>query len=349
MKIGVLGAGQLGQMLALARPSLDLKFVFMDPSSEACAAHLGDMIVGEFTDQKKLALFCDSVDLVTYESENIPASCAEFVAAHRPIYPGLNALITAQDRLVEKNFFSALGIPVAEFLTIDNNEELMKAAEMLGFPFIVKTRRQGYDGKGQFFIKNLQDLDQVKKWYLTNALAEKKVNFQREISIIALRAKNGETRFYDLCENRHENGILRQTQNRPNDPLFNMAKHYAQKMLEKLDYVGILVIEFFDCDGVLIANEMAPRVHNSGHWTIEGAKCSQFENHLRAICGLPLGDTQSLGNFLMTNIIGDFKPYASLLNMPGVFVHDYGKAARPGRKLGHVTQLIGQLRHENPQ
>lgn len=341
MKIGVLGAGQLGQMLALAGRTLNLEFVFLDPSQEACAASLGKMLVGDLHDEQKLAQLCEFAELITYESENIPRLTAEFISVRRPFYPSLNALITAQDRLLEKEFFSALGIPVAEFLTIDTKEDLIKVAETFNFPFIVKTRHQGYDGKGQFVIKNAQDLEQLKKLHLNNALAEKRVNFQREVSIIAVRAHSGETRFYDLCENYHENGILRQTRNRPKDPLFDSAKHYAQLVLDKLNYVGVLVIEFFDCDGKLIANEMAPRVHNSGHWTIEGTACSQFENHLRAICDLPLGDTASHGNFLMTNIIGDFALYTDLLNTPGVFVHDYGKAARPGRKLGHVTQLIG--------
>lgn len=340
MKLGILGAGQLGQMLALAGRSLNINCFFMDHATDACAASYGTMMVGEFSDEAKLTKLCEAVDLVTYESENIPRLTAEFVASQRSMYPGLAALITAQDRLFEKECFSSLDIPVAEFLTIDNNEDLSKAAEVFHFPFIVKTRRQGYDGKGQYVINNSQDLEELKNRYLTNAIAEKKVNFSRELSIIAVRGKNGETRFYDLCENHHENGILRYTRNRPQDPLFSQAKNYAQKALDKLNYVGVLVIEFFDCGGDLVANEMAPRVHNSGHWTIEGTACSQFENHLRAIFGLPLGDTKSLGLYLMTNIIGDFSAYEKLIHTPGVFVHDYGKAPRPGRKLGHVTQPI---------
>lgn len=340
MKVGVLGAGQLGQMLALAGQPLNLEFVFIDRSADACAAHLGCMIVGELQDQVKLVQLCKLVDLVTYESENIPAATAEFVSAQNRLFPELNALLSSQDRWVEKNFFRELNIPVADFLTIDSQEDAVKAAEKFMFPFIIKTRRQGYDGKGQFQVKNSEDLLRLQQHNLNNMIAEKMVKFQREVSIIAVRSQNGEIRFYDLCENQHQAGILQQTRNRPNDPLFNSAKQYAEKVLTKLNYVGVLVIEFFDCDGKLIANEMAPRVHNSGHWTIEGAVCSQFENHLRAICNLPLGETQSRGNFLMTNIIGDFADYSDLLNTANAFVHDYGKAPRIGRKLGHVTQQI---------
>ncbi len=339
MKVGVLGGGQLGRMLALAGIPLGLEFVFIERYPAAPAHTVGKLLLGELDDPQLLKSLCEQVDVVTFESENISLATAQFVAQHAPLYPAVAALEVAQDRWHEKQFFNQCGIQTAAFLPIATTTDLAKAQAKLGFPFIVKTRREGYDGKGQFKVTNQAELDDLLQRELTDCIAEKIVNFEREISIIAVRSVSGEERFYDLCENHHQLGVLRKTFNKPVDPSFEQAKQYASLVLKKLNYVGVLVIEFFEKNGVLMANEMAPRVHNSGHWTIEGAVCSQFENHVRAICQLPLGDTRSLGLYCMTNIIGEMPNRAELLKKSGLHLHDYGKKPRPGRKLGHTNQM----------
>jgi len=338
MRIGVLGGGQLGRMLALAGYPLGLEFVFYDHNPQACAAALGTLVLGEFDDTEKLTAFAQQVDLVTVEFENIPLAALEHVAQFVPVYPGPRAVSAAQDRLDEKQLFQSLGIPTPEFYTADNAESLADTLASHNDTLIVKSRRFGYDGKGQLVLDSATAAS--KAWETLGGvplIAEQRMQFQREVSIIVVRSRSGETGFYPLTENLHKQGILRRSQVSVHDPLQAMAEDYAQRVLAELDYVGVLAFEFFDCNGELVANEIAPRVHNSGHWTIEGAATSQFENHLRAILDWPLGDTSVRARCVMYNVIGEMPDPASLLKVPDIHLHYYGKAPRPGRKLGHIT------------
>ncbi|WP_455376585.1 5-(carboxyamino)imidazole ribonucleotide synthase [Kaarinaea lacus] len=338
MRIGVLGGGQLGRMLALAGYPLGLEFVFYDRNPEACAAGLGTLVVGEFDDKAQLSAFAKQVDVVTVEFENIPLSTLEYVAQFVPVYPGPHAVSAAQDRLDEKQLFESLGIPTPEFYTVDDAESLTDIAQRHNDTLVVKSRRFGYDGKGQLVLES-PDLA-AKAWTALGGvplIAEQLIEFKREVSVIAARNNSGDVCCYPLTENMHKQGILRRSQVRLHDALQSKAEEYAQSVMRKLDYVGVLAFEFFDCDGRLVANEIAPRVHNSGHWTIEGAATSQFENHLRAILDWPLGDTSVYASCVMYNIIGTQPDIKMLLQVPDSHVHYYGKAPLPGRKLGHVT------------
>lgn len=338
MKIGILGAGQLGRMLALAGYPLNLDFVFLDPAVGACAAPLGEHIHADYVDEHALAEFCVGVDLATYEFENVPAKTAEFVASRIPLLPPPIALSVAQDRLSEKTLFDKLGIPVPRYMPVATREALELAVRNIGLPAVLKTRRLGYDGKGQAVLRKPEDLDAA--WARLGGqplILEAFVAFERELSCLAVRGKGGDLRFYPVVENVHRAGILRVSRPRPNDPLQASAEAHATRMLEHLNYVGVLAFEFFVADGKLYANEIAPRVHNSGHWTIEGAECSQFENHLRAIAGLPLGSTALRGPSVMVNFIGDTPPNAAMAAIDGVHIHHYGKAPKPQRKVGHAT------------
>lgn len=346
MKIGILGAGQLGRMLALAGYPLDLDFVFLDPATEACAAPLGTHIHADYVDEHALSEFCVGVDIATYEFENVPAKTAEFVASRIPLLPAPIALTVGQDRLSEKALFDKLGIPVPRYMPVATREALELAVRNVGLPAVLKTRRLGYDGKGQAVLRKPEDLDAA--WARLGGqplILEAFVAFERELSCLAVRGKSGELRFYPVVENVHRDGILRVSRPRPNDPLQASAEAHATRMLEHLDYVGVLAFEFFVADGKLYANEIAPRVHNSGHWSIEGAECSQFENHLRAVAGLPLGGTRLRGASAMVNLIGDAPPVAELAALPGVHVHLYGKTPKPQRKIGHVTVTAEQRDH----
>jgi 5-(carboxyamino)imidazole ribonucleotide synthase len=312
--VGVIGGGQLGRMLALAGIPLGLSFRFLDPSPDAPAAEVGELVVGEYDDPELLDRLADGAAAVTYEFENVPMAAAERVRA----LPAAAALEASQDRLVEKQLFRRLGIPTPR---IDDEVE--------EFPAILKTRRLGYDGKGQRLVDSWNGPD-------GSHVLEERVPFDRELSLLAVRAAEGETRFWPLVENVHEHGILRTSRApAPSSPQAE-AEDYGNRLLDALGYVGVLALELFEFDGRLLANEFAPRVHNTGHWTIEGAATSQFENHLRAILGLPLGSTASRPA-TMVNLIGTVPRAEDVLRIQGAHLHLYGKESRPGRKLGHVT------------
>ena len=341
MTIGILGGGQLGYMLALAGYPLGLRFRFLDPSPEAPVGRIAQRVTAEYNDQAALGKFCNGLELVTYEFENVPIEAARFLAERVPVYPPPGALEAAQDRVAEKTLFRHLGIGTTDFLPIAKPAEFEAAVKELGLPAVLKTSRMGYDGKGQWILRTAEDVATVKAELPSVALIlERFVPFRRELSVLAVRSRNGETAFYPLVENHHRGGILRlslapapgleQTVQRA-------AEDIARRVLEALNYVGVLAIEFFEHEGRLLANEMAPRVHNSGHWTIEGAVTSQFENHLRAVLGLPLGSTSAAGHCAMLNLIGDLPEPPEVLAVPDAHLHFYGKAPRPGRKLGHVT------------
>jgi 5-(carboxyamino)imidazole ribonucleotide synthase len=339
MKIGIIGAGQLGRMLALAGYPLGQRFVFLDTSSDAPGAQVGRIINGAFDDPVKLQELADQVDVVTFDVENVPVSAVAAIAERKPFYPQVTALGASQDRLTEKSLFRQLKIPTPEFAAIDSLEDLQKAVAKIGLPGVLKTRRLGYDGRGQYQIHSANDIEAA--WNELGSVPlifEAFVKFSREVSIIAARSTNGETRFYPISANSHSQGILRHSIAPYRNPsLQKQAETFIKRLLKHFDYAGILTVEFFVKGGKLIANEMAPRVHNSGHWTIEAAETSQFENHIRAILGFPLGSTRAVGHSAMVNFIGTMPSPEQVLSIPGVHYHSYGKEPRPNRKLGHCT------------
>lgn len=348
MKVGILGGGQLARMLCLAGYPLGLEFRILDPVQGVCAAPVAEHILAEYDDLEGLARFAEGIDVVTYEFENVPLRAAEWLAERVPVFPPPVALEKSQDRLIEKTFMEALLIPVPRFVPVNSREELMEAVSRLELPAVLKTRRFGYDGKGQSVLREFDAIQPVwEQLSRQDLILEGFIDFERELSLLAVRGQTGEIRFYPLVENQHEDGILRVTRAPAPDltpALQEQAENYMRSVLEALDYVGVLAIEFFQTGQELIANEMAPRVHNSGHWTIEGAETSQFENHLRAITGLPPGSTACLGQSIMRNIIGELGDTETALAMPNTHLHLYGKAPRPGRKLGHITcRTIPQL------
>jgi 5-(carboxyamino)imidazole ribonucleotide synthase len=349
--IGVLGAGQLARMLALAGIPLGFKFLYVDPSHSSPASLLGEQIVAPFEDATALQKLADSSDLITYEFENIPVSVVRKLAQTRSVFPPPIALESSQDRLLEKQFFNQHGIDTAPFYPVDDQPSLEQAIAVLKLPLILKTRRFGYDGKGQFLVKSLEDaITAFNQLGQKGIIAEGFVKFDRELSCIAVRGIDGATFFYPLIENFHHAGILRLSlapaQVHAAD-LNLQASAQVGRILQALDYVGILAVEFFEKEGKLIANEMAPRVHNSGHWTIEGAETSQFENHIRAVAGLPLGDPKPRGFSAMINLIGSMPDATKVLQIPGAHLHDYGKEPRAGRKLGHLTIRADSLEELN--
>jgi 5-(carboxyamino)imidazole ribonucleotide synthase len=341
--IGVLGGGQLGRMLALAGASLGLRFRFLDPSADAPAAAVGAHIAAPY-EPPHLARLADAVDVVTYEFENVPAGAAAYLAERVPVYPPVEALAVSQDRVAEKRFLRRLRIPTAEFAAIDDRAAALAAAAQLGLPAVMKLRRLGYDGGGQRVVHSPAEVEAG--WLALGeraSILEERVDFTRELSLIAVRGHDGEVRCYPLVENRHVGGILRASlapapQLAPG--LQAEAEHYAARVLAALRYVGVLTVELFERGGRLLVNELAPRVHNSGHWTIEGAATSQFENHLRAILGLPLGATDAVGGAAMVNLIGALPDARPLLRLSDTHLHLYGKVPRSGRKLGHVTARV---------
>ncbi|PHQ80036.1 MAG: 5-(carboxyamino)imidazole ribonucleotide synthase [Coxiella sp. (in: Bacteria)] len=337
MRVGILGGGQLAQMLILAGVPLGLKFVVFTPQISDTTRTLAEHIEAAFDDTAALDQFADSVDVITYETESIPLTTVHYLEKTKTVLPKSTAIEKAQDRLLEKELFCELGIPTNRYCTIDSADDIRKAKETLGLPFIIKSRKGGYDGKNQWRIMTDADLEAVCRETLTDALAEEFVQFDREVSVIAARDHQGDVVVYDICENVHTAGILRSTTVQPNDRMHQLATSYITDMLFRLDYVGVLTIEFFVKDNALLANEMAPRVHNSGHWTIEGASTSQFEQHCRAICGWPLGMTTTMGAVAMVNLIGDMPPPDRVMAVPYVTLHDYQKQLQPKRKLGHVT------------
>jgi 5-(carboxyamino)imidazole ribonucleotide synthase len=340
MKIGVLGGGQLGRMLALAGYRLGFQFRFLDPAPDATAGQLAELVTGRYDDPEALERFAEGLDLVTWEFENVPVATARYLAERVPVYPPPQALETAQDRLLEKTFFRDLGIPTPTFAPIDSLDGLQAAAGEIGLPAVLKTRREGYDGKGQRVLRHQADLqpawDELGERPL---ILEAFVPFERELSIIAARDRQGRVVAYPLVENVHQDGILRRSvaPAETDRELALAARDAIHQTLQALEYVGVLAIEFFEHAGSLYANEMAPRVHNSGHWTVEGSETSQFEQHLRAVAGLPLGTTAVSGFVGMLNLIGERPDFAALLRLPGLRLHWYGKEPRPGRKVGHVT------------
>ena len=341
MKLGIIGGGQLGRMLALAAHPLGVHTRVLEPAERAPAAPVAGHVVGPYDDPAALDRFADGLDVVTYEFENVPVAAAERLAARLPVRPGPAALAASQDRVAEKTTFQDLVIPTAPFAAVDDASSLAAAAERLGLPLVAKTRRMGYDGKGQAILRAHADVETTWRELGERPLiAEGFVRFDRELSIVAVRSLDGDVRCYPLCENVHDGGILRRTTfpaPRIDRDMQRAAEAFARRLLEHLDYVGALALELFDVGGALLANEMAPRVHNSGHATIEGAETSQFENHVRAVCGMPLGAVDAIGHSVMVNLIGRIPPTADLLGVPGAHVHLYDKAPRPGRKVGHVT------------
>ena len=342
--VGILGGGQLARMMILAGAPLGLRFKVLDPAVDACAGQLAPLTVGDYADKDALARFIDGVDVVTFDFENVPAHAVSWLAAQAPVFPPPDALAVAQDRLSEKTRFRELGIPVAPFADITSLESLHEAVDALGLPCILKTRRLGYDGKGQFRIRSRDDVasawaslgPQVGK---TGLILEGFIAFQSELSVIAVRGCDGEFRAWPLTRNWHVDGVLSASLAPAPVPEATqaLAIDYARRLAESLDYVGVLALELFYRDGALIANEMAPRVHNSGHWSMDGSQCSQFENHLRAGLGLPLGDTAALGHACMLNWLGTMPDPQPVLGEAGGHWHDYGKAPRKGRKVGHAN------------
>jgi 5-(carboxyamino)imidazole ribonucleotide synthase len=339
MTIGIVGAGQLGRMMALAGYPLGFDFLFLDGDKQTPGGQVGPILQGALDDRDLLGQLSQRCEVLTFDWENIPVEALEGLPGKARIAPPLRALAAAQDRLSEKRTFELLGIATTRYAAVDSRQALELAVKTIGLPGVLKTRRMGYDGKGQFVLRQPADLDRA--WEAlgkTPLLYENLVPFDAEISIIAARRDGGEIAFYPLNLNVHRDGILRLTR-APygNAALTRQAQRAARRVLEHFKYVGVLTIEFFVKRGKLVANEMAPRVHNSGHWTIEGAETSQFENHLRAIAGLPLGSTKARGHSAMINLVGEMPTRDALLAQPAVHWHDYGKSPRPGRKLGHVT------------
>ena len=339
MTIGIVGAGQLGRMMALAGYPLGFDFLFLDRDAQTPGGQVGPILEGELHDRGLLGQLSQRCEVLTFDWENIPVEALEGLAGKARIAPPLRALAAAQDRLTEKRTFELLGIATTRYAAVDSRATLDAAVKHIGLPGVLKTRRMGYDGKGQFVLRKPEDLDPA--WEALGKvplLYENLVPFDAEVSIIAVRNTQGESAFYPLNLNVHRDGILRLTR-APygNAALTRQAQRAARKLLEHFKYVGVLTIEFFVTRGRLVANEMAPRVHNSGHWTIEGADTSQFENHVRAIAGLPLGSTKARGHSAMINLVGEMPTRERWLSEPALHWHDYGKTARPGRKLGHAT------------
>ncbi len=340
MTVGILGAGQLGRMLALAGYPLGLDFLFLDPAKDAPASRVAPVLQGSFTDRALLAQLARGSEVATIDWENVSLEALRVVAqSGARVAPPIPAVATAQDRVSEKRLFERLEIPTTRWRAVGSRPQLERAMREIGLPGVIKTRRLGYDGKGQVVVKTREDAERA--WAEMGAVGliyEEFVPFDCEVSIIGARSRRGEIAVYPLNGNVHAGGILRLTRAPYGLPRWHrLAAKYLESVLTHFHYTGILTIEFFVRGGHLIANEMAPRVHNSGHWTIEGAVTSQFENHVRAIAGLPLGATMARGHCAMLNLIGTMPDRAALLDQPGLHLHDYGKTPRAGRKLGHIT------------
>jgi len=348
-RIGILGAGQLGRMLAIAGYPLAQKFGFYGMSDDEPSALLGHMHK-QSDDVQSLDKLVEFADVITYESENTSIEQVREIAKTTPVYPAEKSLFVSQHRGREKGMFDDLKIPCAPYQVVDSLESLKVAVDVIGIPAILKTTTEGYDGKGQFLIKDEDEVEQAWNEIGNRELIlEGFVDFQRELSIVAVRNANNEHVYYPLVQNVHHKGILRYTIAPARDvseEVQKQAEAYMEKLLDELDHVGVLTLELFETAHGLVANEMAPRVHNSGHWTIDGALTSQFENHVRAITGLPLGDTSPRQPLAaMINIIGETGPVEKVLQMPDAFLHLYDKAEREGRKLGHIN-LIAETEDE---
>lgn len=346
--IGILGGGQLGRMLGMAAAQLGYRCHIYDPAPDACAAHVAAAhTVAAWDDAQALERFAGVIDVCTYEFENVPVETVARIAARVPVRPGANALEVAQDRLSEKRFAQKHGAEPPRYVPVAASAALAAALDLVQLPAILKTRRHGYDGKGQARIAKREEAARAwERMGAMPAILEAQVDFDAEFSILIARGADGATAIWDAPENVHEGGILR-TSRVPAGPAvaacWPEAVAQARALADALGYVGVLAVEFFAVGGRPLFNEMAPRVHNSGHWTIEGALTSQFENHIRAVCGLPLGSTASRGPAAMANLIGEeMDGWPGLLAEPGAHVHLYGKGeAAPGRKMGHVTRVSG--------
>jgi 5-(carboxyamino)imidazole ribonucleotide synthase len=340
-RVGIVGAGQLGRMLALAGYPIGVRCLFLDRSNDTPGAQVAPSLIGDLEDPTQLAELASRSDVVTFDWENISGGVLEPLEKITRVRPPRAALEASQDRLAEKALFTRLKIPVAAHAAVGSLAQLNQAAKKIGLPGVLKTRRLGYDGKGQFVLRAPADVERA--WAAiggADLIYEKFQNFSREVSLIGARSAAGRSVFYPLSANTHGGGILRYSVAPfTNAPLERSARLYLQRLMNALDYIGVLTIEFFVVKGRLVANEMAPRVHNSGHWTIEGCVTSQFENHLRAVCDMPLGSTRALGPTAMINFLGVMPLRERLLAIDGLAYHDYGKAPRPGRKLGHCTIL----------
>jgi len=341
LRVGIVGAGQLGRMLALAGYPLGVRCLFLDRGNETPGAQVAPSLVGDLEDAARLVELASRSDVLTFDWENISGGALTPLEKITKVRPPRAALEVSQDRIAEKALFAKLKIPVAAHAAIESERELVAAAKKIGLPGVLKTRRLGYDGKGQFVLRETARIGEA--WELiggTGLIYEKFQVFSREVSLVSVRSAGGQTVFYPLSANTHGGGILRYSVAPfPSARLERAARLYSKRVMNALDYIGVLAIEFFVVGGRLVANEMAPRVHNSGHWTIEGCVTSQFENHLRAVCGLPLGSTRALGATAMINFLGLMPPRERLLAVEGLAYHDYGKTPRPGRKLGHCTIL----------
>jgi 5-(carboxyamino)imidazole ribonucleotide synthase len=338
--LGILGGGQLARMLALAGAPLGVRFLIVDNAADACAGQVAPLLTADWRDFAALENFAKRIDVATFDFENVPAETAHWLAAHTQVSPNPHALALAQDRLAEKTMFRQLGLDTPEFQAVDSRADLERALQAIGYPAVLKTRRLGYDGKGQYRLRSSADLDPA--WHSLGgvpSILEAWVAFEREVSIIAVRGHDGEFSTYPLVQNWHADGILSVSLAPAPDSagLAAAATAHARAIAEHLDYVGVFALELFVHEGRLLGNEMAPRVHNSGHWSIEGAACSQFENHVRAVLGLPLGDTSALGLSVMLNWIGELPDARVILREPRAHWHDYGKSPRAGRKVGHAT------------
>ena len=348
IRLGIVGGGQLGRMLALAALPLDVRCVTLDPGHDTPASQVAPSIVGPYDDLEALARLATQVDVVTYEFENVPVEAARFAEQRVHVFPPPAALEAAQDRIAEKRLFDKVGLPVPRYAAVDSVASLDEGLETTGVPAVLKTRRLGYDGKGQAVIRDaVRAEDAWRSIGEVPSILEGFVAFERELSIVAARDRDGVFASYPLVENHHRDGILRLTRAPATDvtpELQARAQAYAHEVMDELGYVGVLAIELFQVGETLLGNEMAPRVHNTGHWTIEGAETSQFEQHVRAVCGLPLGPTSLRGVSAMVNLIGDVPPTDAVTAIPGAHLHLYGKDPRPGRKVGHVT-----VRADDPQ
>ena len=342
--LGVLGGGQLARMLALAAAPLGVKSLVVDSAADACAGQVAPLVVADWTDYAALEKFAAQVDVVTFDFENVPAETAHWLAERVAVFPAPQALAVAQDRLAEKTLFRECGLSTPDFMTVDTREQLDQALARVGAPAILKTRRLGYDGKGQFRLREVADADAA--WAALGAQApahglilEAFVPFERELSVLAVRGRDGDFRTWPLTRNWHVDGVLSMSlaPAPDSDVLQERATELARILAERLGYVGVFALELFVRDGELLGNEMAPRVHNSGHWTIEGARTSQFENHVRAVLGMPLGDTGVRGMSAMFNWIGELPEQTAVLETVDAHWHDYGKQERAGRKVGHAT------------
>ncbi|MGH8213557.1 MAG: 5-(carboxyamino)imidazole ribonucleotide synthase [Rhodanobacteraceae bacterium] len=340
--IGILGGGQLARMLVLAGAPLGVRFQVVDSAADACAGEVAPLIRADWRDFAALEKFAQEIDVATFDFENVPAETAQWLTQRTQVSPNPRALATAQDRLAEKTLFRESGLGTPAFAPVDTREGLDAALREVGAPAILKTRRLGYDGKGQFRLKSASDADAA--WDALGAnthglILEAFVPFECEVSVIAVRGRDGDFRTWPLTRNWHSDGILSVSlaPAHVNENIARAAFEHARTIAERLDYVGVFALELFVHEGKLLGNEMAPRVHNSGHWTIEGAVTSQFENHVRAVLGLPLGDTAALGRACMLNWIGELPDARAVLREPDAHWHDYGKSPRAGRKVGHAT------------